>query len=84
MQTLGTNFSEIISKIHTFYLAKMHLENVVCEMVVILSRPQCDKSRSLPQLLLRRFPRSIAHTGPIKYPARHLIVRHPKVSNLQE
>ena len=33
---LGTNFSEILSEIHTFSFKKMHLK-----MLAILSRPQC-------------------------------------------
>ena len=36
IQTLGTNFSEILSAIHTFSFKKMHLK-----MAAILSRPQC-------------------------------------------
>ena len=39
--TLGTNPSEILSKIRTFAFKKMYLKiNVICEMA-ILSRPQC-------------------------------------------
>ena len=40
IRTLGTNFSEILSKIHTFLFNKMqNFENGVCEMASILSRP---------------------------------------------
>ena len=39
--TLGTNFSEIVSEIHTFSCMKMRLKNVVCEMEAILSQPPC-------------------------------------------
>ena len=42
IETLGTNFSEIISEIKKF-------DNVVCEMVAISSRPQCVNS-SLPEI----------------------------------
>ena len=37
----GTGFSEILIGIHTFSFIKIRLENVVCEMPSILSRPQC-------------------------------------------
>ena len=37
---LGTNFSEILSKIHIL-IQENAFENIVCEMAVILSRPQC-------------------------------------------
>ena len=37
--TLATNFSEILSKIHTFSLKTMHAFDNVCEMAVILSQP---------------------------------------------
>ena len=36
---LGTNFSEILIEIQIF--VKNSLENVVCEMAFIVSRPQC-------------------------------------------
>ena len=38
---LGTNFNEIWSEIHTFSFKKMHLKNLFCEMMAILSQPQC-------------------------------------------
>ena len=41
--TLGTNFSEILSDIHTFSFKKMHLNMSSAKIVAILSRPQCDK-----------------------------------------
>ena len=40
-RTLGTNFSEIWSEIHTFSSRKC-FENVVCELASNLSRPQCE------------------------------------------
>ena len=40
VQPLGTIFSEILIRIQIFSL-KNALENVVCEMASILSRPQC-------------------------------------------
>ena len=49
---LGTNFSEILSLIHTFSFKKMHLKNVVWEMAAILSQPQCvkqSKNNSKPE-----------------------------------
>ena len=39
IRTSGANFSEIVSKIHTFSFKKMHLK-----MAPILSRPQCVKT----------------------------------------
>ena len=39
IQTLGTNFC----KIHTFFIQENAFENVICEMVAILSWPQCVK-----------------------------------------
>ena len=41
---LETNFSEILAEIITFSFKKNVFESVVCEMVAILSRPQCDKT----------------------------------------
>ena len=41
---LGTNFSEILSEIHTCWFKKNAFENIVCEMAAILSRPQCVKA----------------------------------------
>ena len=41
---LGTNFSDILIGIQTFSFTKNALENVVCEMASILSRPQCVNS----------------------------------------
>ena len=42
MGPLGTNFGEILIEIHTFSFTNLNaLENVVCEMASILSRPQC-------------------------------------------
>ena len=38
---LVTNFSEILIEIYTFFNQENASENVVWEMVVILSRPQC-------------------------------------------
>ena len=42
--TLWTNFSEILSKIYTFFIQENAFENVVCEMAAISSGPQCVKS----------------------------------------
>ena len=39
IQILGTNFSEILSEIHTFSFKKMHLIMLYARMVAILSRP---------------------------------------------
>ena len=41
--TLGTNFNEILSEIHTFSFKKNVFENIVCEIAAILYRPQCVK-----------------------------------------
>ena len=38
---LGTNFSEILTAIHTFSFKKMHLKISSAKMTAILSRPQC-------------------------------------------
>ena len=43
---LGTNFSRILSEIHTFSFKKMHFKNIVCEVADILSRPQCVKKNN--------------------------------------
>ena len=40
---LVTNFNEILVRIQTFSLKKNAINNVVCEMASILSRPQCVK-----------------------------------------
>ena len=42
--TLGTNFSEILSKVHTFIFQENAFKTIVYEMAAILSRPQCVKS----------------------------------------
>ena len=39
--TSGTNFNEILIEIQTFSFKKMCFKNVLCEMAVILSQPQC-------------------------------------------
>ena len=39
IRTLGTNFNEISSEIHTFLIQVNAFENV-CELAAILSRPQ--------------------------------------------
>ena len=50
IRTLGTNFSEISSEIHIFFFIQENaFENIVCEMAVILSLPQCVKT--LPHCL---------------------------------
>ena len=38
---LGTNFSEILIEIDTFWFKKMHLKIFFWKMAVILSQPQC-------------------------------------------
>ena len=38
---LETNFSEILNKIHTFFIQENAFENVILKMAAILSRPQC-------------------------------------------
>ena len=35
LRTLGTNFSEIFSEIHTFLIHENTFENIVCEMAAI-------------------------------------------------
>ena len=41
IETLGTNFSEILTKILTFLFKKMHFKIPSAEMAAILSRTQC-------------------------------------------
>ena len=41
IQSLGTNFSEILSEIHTFSFKKNAFEKVVRKMAAIFSQPQC-------------------------------------------
>ena len=43
IETLGTNFSEIVIKIETFSNKEKAFENAICEMVAILSQPQWVK-----------------------------------------
>ena len=43
--TLGTNFSEILIEIHTFFIQENAFEKVVWKMASILSRPQYVKSK---------------------------------------
>ena len=43
IQTLGTNFSEILNKVHTFVIQENAFENVVCKMMAILFQPKCVK-----------------------------------------
>ena len=38
---LGTNFSENLIEILTFFIQKNAIESVACKMAAILSRPQC-------------------------------------------
>ena len=49
---LGTNFSEILSKICIFSFTKIHLKNVVWKMAAILSRPQCVNRHSVEVLVV--------------------------------
>ena len=42
IRTLGTNFSEILSEIHTFFIQENGIENVICKMA-IFSWPQYVK-----------------------------------------
>ena len=44
---LGTNFSEIFYPNSSIFINENALENVVCEMACILSRPQCDNIRRI-------------------------------------
>ena len=47
IEPLGTNFSEILIGIQRFSFTKENaLENVICEMASILSRPQCVKFKA--------------------------------------
>ena len=53
IRTLGTHFIEILSKIHIFFIKENAFQNVVCEMVADLFRPQCVKlPRKLTLLLI--------------------------------
>ena len=49
IRTLGTNFSDILSEIHTFSFNAC--ENIVCEMAEISSRPVCVNTHRLMILL---------------------------------
>ena len=42
IRTSGANFNEILSEIKKNSIQINTLENVVCEMADILSRPQCE------------------------------------------
>ena len=44
---LGTNFSEILIEIYNVFIQENAFENVVCEMVAILSRFQCVKMTAI-------------------------------------
>ena len=46
---LGTNYNELLSKIHTFSFKKSAFENDVWQMATILSQPQCVKVLCLPK-----------------------------------
>ena len=49
IRPIGTNFSEILTKIHAFSFKKITLENVVRKIAAILSQPQCfDAMRPEP------------------------------------
>ena len=41
IQTLGTNFGGILSEINAFFFPEAAFENVVCDMLAILSRSYC-------------------------------------------
>ena len=45
IQTLGTNFSEIRKQNSYIFIQEKAFENVVCEMVPVLSQPQCVETR---------------------------------------
>ena len=45
IQNAGTNFREILSKIHTFSLRENAFEKIVYEIAAILSRSPCVKDR---------------------------------------
>ena len=53
IKPLGINFGDILSEIHIFSFKKLHLEDVVCKMVCISSRPQCVDIQP-PQTILQR------------------------------
>ena len=40
---LDTNFNELLSKIHAFFIQENAFKHIVCEMVLILYRPQYVK-----------------------------------------
>ena len=44
IRTLGTNFSEMLSKKSYIVIHENSFQNVVCEMAAILSRSQCVKT----------------------------------------
>ena len=59
--TFGTNFNEILIENQIFLIQENALENVVCEMASILSRPQCvnviiktSASQTSPSVKLHR------------------------------
>ena len=52
---LGTNFGEILIEILTFSFKKIVFESVVCEMVSLLSRPQCV-NHGLSDITLTELP----------------------------
>ena len=52
---LWTNFSDIVSEIHTFSFKKMHLKMASGKKASILSRPQCARWLPLVILLCQRF-----------------------------
>ena len=56
------NASEILSEIHTVSFTFKKIQNVVCEMAIILSRPQCVNSWEV----MRRIPSSISHNAPFR------------------
>ena len=58
---LGTNFSEILIEILTFFIQENAFESVVCEMVAILSRPQCVNGKCLMSTFCAEVSRS--HTA---------------------
>ena len=52
---LGTNFSEILVEINTFFIQENAFENVVWKMAAILSRPQCVKLSRNGRLFAKKY-----------------------------
>ena len=70
IEPLGTNFSEILIEIITFFSQENAFENVVRKLAAILSRPQCVNTLSTALYQLVRH--SLKHNALIKF------VKHKK------